>query len=265
MSKRIEWPDWLASDLTQDVTDIHISLSHVARVQLRVSHQLRSLVVSEKSLTAFVHRLHWACGFVSLDTQSYHHAQVMIDEISVRVSSMVVMGGVRICMRLQHPHMHTISQSFDPISLWSGCHMICGLTGSGKTTEAYRRLMALGLDHAVLTIEDPPEVCLPHCAQIEWQGGVMSKDLLKVVLRHDPDVIFMGEVRDRSALDLLRNWMLTGHACLATIHASSADEAWQRLCYLGFPTHATHMISQITLMEAFQAQTYVYQGRWTKM
>ncbi len=117
-----------------------------------------------------------------------------------------------------------------------GLILVSGPTGSGKTTTLYSCLNYLvSKSRIIVTLEDPVEVVLPHIRQIKVQPeyGFDFSDALKGVLRQDPDVIMVGEIRDPATASLAVQAALTGHLVLATIHAPSALEIIDRLHSLG--------------------------------
>lgn len=118
----------------------------------------------------------------------------------------------------------------------SGLVLVSGPTGSGKTTTLYSCLNHISArSKIIVTLEDPVEVILPHIRQIKVQDeyGFTFADALRGVLRQDPDVIMVGEIRDEETARLAVQAALTGHLVLATIHAPGALEIIDRLHSLG--------------------------------
>jgi len=117
-----------------------------------------------------------------------------------------------------------------------GLVLLTGPTGSGKTSTIYaalRHLLAQG-PRSIITIEDPVECDLPGVTQIAIDGERFTyADALKSVLRHDPDVILVGEIRDPVSADIAVRASLTGHLVLSTLHTHSAASAITRLRDLG--------------------------------
>lgn len=118
----------------------------------------------------------------------------------------------------------------------SGLILVSGPTGSGKTTTLYSCLNHISKkSRLIVTLEDPVEVILPHIRQIKVQDeyDFTFADALRGVLRQDPDVIMVGEIRDEDTAKLAVQAALTGHLVLATIHAPSALSIIDRLHSLG--------------------------------
>lgn len=118
----------------------------------------------------------------------------------------------------------------------SGMILVCGPTGSGKTTTLYGMLNELDrLTRNVITVEDPIEAVLPHTSQIEInaKADITFAKALRSILRQDPDVICVGEIRDEETAEIALRASQTGHLVLATIHCDSNAAAVVRLLDLG--------------------------------
>jgi len=118
----------------------------------------------------------------------------------------------------------------------SGMVLICGPTGSGKTTTMYGMLNQIDrFTRNVITIEDPVEAFLPQASQIEInpKADITFAKTLRSVLRQDPDVICVGEIRDEESSEIALRASQTGHLVLATLHCDSNTSALIRLLDLG--------------------------------
>lgn len=118
----------------------------------------------------------------------------------------------------------------------SGLLVAAGPTGAGKTTVLYSLLHELARPEVnVLSIEDPVELALPWVAQVRLQPAIGNTypSLLRAILRQDPDVIMVGEVRDTETLQMSIQAALTGHLVLATLHARDAVGVIRRLVEMG--------------------------------
>src|SRR5690606_19862710 len=119
-----------------------------------------------------------------------------------------------------------------------GVLLVTGPTGSGKTTTLYAMLAALDRRRRnIITLEDPVEYRLPGITQVQVhaRAGLGFAEALRAVLRQDPDVIMVGELRDRESAGIALSAALTGHLVLATLHTNDAAPAATRLCELGMP------------------------------
>jgi type II secretory ATPase GspE/PulE/Tfp pilus assembly ATPase PilB-like protein len=113
---------------------------------------------------------------------------------------------------------------------------VTGPTGSGKTTTLYAALSELKTgDRAILTLEDPIEYELPGIrqSQVNVRAGLTFASGLRSILRHDPDVILVGEIRDQETAQIAMSAALTGHLVLTTLHTTTAAGTIPRLLDMG--------------------------------
>lgn len=121
----------------------------------------------------------------------------------------------------------------------NGLVLICGATGSGKSTTAASLLTEIAEKSVgqkkIISVEDPPEYFLENVTQIKVDEklGMSFSDSLKFIFRQDPDVIFIGEIRDEISAKTVIQASLTGHLVFATVHASGLKEAILRMINLG--------------------------------
>ena len=118
------------------------------------------------------------------------------------------------------------------LKLTQGLILISGPTGSGKTTTLYSILQELNCEEKkIITVEDPIEYKIDSICQIPINSkiGLSFELVLKNILRQDPDIIFIGEIRDKFSLDIALQASLTGHLVIASIHSNSAVETISRL------------------------------------
>ena len=169
-------------------------------------------------------------------------------EVFFRVASSGVLGGEKLSIRvmdqtrglmtLEEVGLDDRSQKAirNIIHQPSGMVLVCGPTGSGKTTSLYAMLGTMNFhERNVVTIEDPIEHVMPHASQIEVnvRAGVTFANSLRSILRQDPDVICVGEIRDSETAGMAIQAAQTGHLVLATLHASSNMAAIVRMMDLG--------------------------------
>lgn len=134
----------------------------------------------------------------------------------------------------------------EDLRAWSqrraGIVLITGPTGSGKTTTLYALLRELDRSQLkVVTLEDPVEYALEgaHQVQVHPEIGFTFAQGLRAILRHDPDVILVGEIRDKETAEIALRASLTGHLVLSTLHTNSAVGAYTRLHDMGIPPYLT--------------------------
>jgi general secretion pathway protein E/type IV pilus assembly protein PilB len=121
-----------------------------------------------------------------------------------------------------------------------GIVFVTGPTGSGKTTTLYAALNEIkGVDKKIITVEDPVEYEIPLIQQIPVNSkiGMNFATALRSILRQDPDIIMIGEVRDEETLDAAIQASLTGHLVLATLHTNDAPSAVTRMVQMGAQTY----------------------------
>ena len=178
--------------------------------------------------------------------------------VDVRVSIMPTIHGEDAVLRILDKHsiipadgvLRLSVLGFDPQVLTSlralvhqpyGMLLVTGPTGSGKTTTLYAAISETNSGREnFLTIEDPVEYELPGVAQIpvnEAQGLTFERGL-RSILRHDPDRIMVGEIRDKETAEMAVQAALTGHLVLATVHANNAYDVFNRFTYLGIDMYA---------------------------
>jgi general secretion pathway protein E len=122
------------------------------------------------------------------------------------------------------------------LALPNGIILVTGPTGSGKTTTLYTGLLHLNsVERNIVTVEDPIEYQLPGITQIQVkpQIGLQFASLLRAILRHDPDIIMIGEIRDLETAQIAVQAALTGHLVLSTVHTNSAAATIARLRDMG--------------------------------
>ncbi|MDR0899552.1 MAG: Flp pilus assembly complex ATPase component TadA [Lactobacillaceae bacterium] len=116
-----------------------------------------------------------------------------------------------------------------------GLVLLVGPTGSGKTSTVHNLLNKRQENELILSIEDPVEIRSPNIVQLQVneQAGMTYEELIKVALRHHPDVLVIGEIRDKKTATATIQAALSGHLVFATIHANSAKDAINRMIDLG--------------------------------
>jgi type II secretory ATPase GspE/PulE/Tfp pilus assembly ATPase PilB-like protein len=155
------------------------------------------------------------------------------EKLSIRVLNQV--SGMLLLQNIGLSQKH-LSVLADAVARPSGMILVCGPTGSGKTTTVYALLNAIDFfSRNVITVEDPIEYVLPSASQIEVnpKADITFAKALRSILRQDPDVIFVGEIRDQETAGIALGVSQTGHLVLATMHSGSYASAIVRLLDLG--------------------------------
>ena len=169
-------------------------------------------------------------------------------EVDLRISSLPTTWGEKIVMRLLKksggvPDLQelglrgrSLKNLEDAILRPHGIILICGPTGSGKTTTLYSVLSRLNTPKVnIVTLEDPVEYKIPGINQVQINPavGLTFADGLRSFLRQDPNIILVGEIRDRETADLAVQASLTGHLVFSTLHTNDASGALPRLLDMG--------------------------------
>lgn len=173
-------------------------------------------------------------------------------EMDLRISTLPTVNGEKLVMRLQDksrkiPGLLELGMQGDNLKLLkealdspNGIILNTGPTGSGKTTTLYSCLQELNqTDVNILTIEDPVEIRMDGLNQSQVHHDI-NYDFatgMRAALRQDPDIIMVGEIRDRESVDIAIESSLTGHLVLSTIHTNSAVETITRILNMGVPPY----------------------------
>jgi len=172
----------------------------------------------------------------------------------IRVATFPTIRGERVVLRIMahaHQFLTLADLGLDPalierlsryLALPQGLLLVCGPAGSGKTTTLYAMLEYVLRERSgisVLSVEDPVEIRLDGVTQIEIEParGLTYPVALRSLLRQDPQVLMIGEVRDAQVAEIVVEAALTGHLLLTTMHSGSPPEAIVRLRELGVPAY----------------------------
>ncbi|MDH5207463.1 MAG: GspE/PulE family protein [Burkholderiaceae bacterium] len=173
-------------------------------------------------------------------------------EVEIRLSTLPTAFGEKMVARIFDPEVVVRSYaelgfSSDEARIWedlihrpSGIVLVTGPTGSGKTTTLYSTLKQLATDEVnVSTVEDPIEMVDPALNQMQVQHGIDLgfADGLRALMRQDPDIIMVGEIRDKETADMAVQAALTGHLVFSTLHTNDAAASVARLLELGVPNY----------------------------
>ncbi|MDP8233408.1 MAG: ATPase, T2SS/T4P/T4SS family [Candidatus Saelkia tenebricola] len=178
------------------------------------------------------------------------HFKVMVDakDVDVRVSTLPTVNGENVVLRILDTSnvllgLEKLGFFTDSLNMFKqtiahpyGMVLTTGPTGSGKTTTLYSALMELNtIDKHIVTIEDPVEYRLPLIRQVQInpKSGLTFSSGLRSILRHDPDIIMVGEIRDLETANIAVQSALTGHLVFSTLHTNDAPSAVTRLHNMG--------------------------------
>jgi MSHA biogenesis protein MshE len=256
-------------------SDVHIEPGEgVLRVRLRVDGVLQEQSIEGRGVaSALVTRLKLMGSLdiseKRLPQDGRFSVKVKDRSIDVRMATMPVANGESVVLRLldQSNNLMTLEQLGMPTGMLAkfrglierpaGMLLVTGPTGSGKTTTLYSALSYLNRsDTKILTAEDPVEYRLDRVNQVQVNGkiGLDFARILRTMLRADPDVILVGEMRDRETAEIGLRAAITGHMVFSTLHTLTAAATVNRLLDMGV---AGYMIA--TALHGIVAQRLVRQ------
>jgi len=235
-------------------SDIHIEPDEtVVRIRQRVDGVLQEHVMKEKRVNAaLVLRLKLMAGLniseKRLPQDGRFNVRVKGRSIDVRISTMPVQYGESVVMRLldQSQGLLNLDSIGMPEELLQrfrrmirkphGMILVTGPTGSGKTTTLYGALSELNRPEVkIITAEDPVEYRLPRITQVQVNPGIGLEfaNVLRAGLRQDPDIMLVGEMRDRETVEIGLRAAMTGHLVLSTLHTNDSISSAMRLIDMG--------------------------------
>ncbi len=235
-------------------SDIHIEpYEKGLEVRFRVDGVLRRILSPPKIIQdALISRIKILAGLDIAEKRLPQDGRIRLlvggKDVDIRVSIIPTSQGERAVLRLLDRQTGVMSlemlgfsgpilnQFIDAISRKSGIILVTGPTGSGKTTTLYASLLKLNTEESnIITIEDPVEYQLKGIGQMQVNPkiGLTFASGLRSILRQDPDIIMVGEIRDRETAEIAIHASLTGHLVLSTLHTNDAPGAITRLIDMG--------------------------------
>jgi general secretion pathway protein E len=258
----------LKAAVAAKATDIHFELSRERTLLLwRIDGTLIDLgSVPNGRTTSILNRIKALARLVTYRSDVPQEGRLIVPEfqLEARVGTLPTLHGERAVIRLASGRKAmrslqelgltdtTLNQTRQAIHSASGVILICGPAGSGKTTTAYACLRELSSEstapRSLVTLEDPIEIEFPGAAQsqinpavgYDWASG------LKALLRQDPEVMLVGEIRDAATAAVVFDAAVTGQLVITTLHARSAADAVRRLLDMQIPAH--HLLSGLNLL-----------------
>lgn len=251
----IRFVDLLLSQAVKSrASDIHIEPQEYSMsIRMRIDGALREMVPPARRMqAAVVTRIKILSEMDIAERRLPQDGRFKVKstgrDIDVRVSSIPTIYGEKIVMRILDAGAtsHDITKlGFEPklleefktiLSQPHGIIIITGPTGSGKSTTLYAALHHL-IDPTenITTVEDPVEYRLAGINQVQVKSdiGLDFASCLRAILRQDPDVVLIGEIRDKETVEIAIKASLTGHLVLSTFHTNDAPSAISRLIYMG--------------------------------
>ncbi len=244
----------LAEAIRENASDIHIeTFERELTVRFRVDGVMREVVKPKRALAPLlVSRIKVMAKLDIAEKRIPQDGRISLRiggrEVDVRVSTMPASNGERVVLRLLDKqagrlNLHRLGMDRDSLTRLQeivhkphGIFLVTGPTGSGKTTTLYSSLAELNAATInVLTVEDPIEYNLPGIGQtqVNTKADMTFARGLRAILRQDPDVVMVGEIRDLETAEVAVQASLTGHLVLSTLHTNSAVGAITRLVDMG--------------------------------
>ncbi len=240
--------------LNERASDIHIEpTEHDLRIRYRIDGVLHDVSTGPKTIAAAVTtRLKVMADMNIAEHRVPQDGRISLNVgakgIDLRMATLPTIYGEKIVMRVLDKSTGVLGFAdlgFDPemLQIYEGLYtkpygtiLVSGPTGSGKSTTLYTTLTALNsAEKNIITVEDPVEVPLKGVNQVQLnvKAGLTFASALRAILRSDPDIVLVGEIRDKETASIAIEAALTGHMVLATIHTNSASATPMRLIEMG--------------------------------
>lgn len=244
----------LLQALSQRASDIHIEpAENACQIRLRIDGVLYPQPPLSAALaTTLTARLKVLGNLDIAERRLPQDGQFTValsgTSVSFRIATLPCRGGEKIVLRLMHQvqqalEIESLGMSASQRSLFKealqqpqGLILVTGPTGSGKTVTLYSALQARNTrDVNICSVEDPIEIPLEglNQTQINPRAGLSFQSVLRALLRQDPDIIMVGEIRDGETAEIAINAAQTGHLVLSTLHTNSTAETLVRLQQMG--------------------------------
>ena len=235
-------------------SDIHIEPEEtIVSVRFRVDGLLHHITTFPLVIqSAVVSRVKILAGMDIAENRKPQDGKIRMElegkDLDIRVSTFPTLFGENVVLRLLDkrtmlPNLMDLGFSKENLEHFSklitrsyGIILVTGPTGSGKTTTLYAALSKINSEEKnIVTIEDPVEYVLPRVrqTQVNVKAGITFANGLRGFLRQDPDIMMVGEIRDRETVDMAIQSSLTGHLVFSTLHTNDAPSALTRLVDMG--------------------------------
>lgn len=248
----------LSEAVREKASDVHLeTFEQYLSVRMRIDGQLREVLRPKRELAnLLVSRIKVMARLDIAEKRIPQDGRIALrlagHEVDVRVSTLPSAHGERVVLRLldkQSGHLdlarlgmpaETLTRLQQMLGKPHGIFLVTGPTGSGKTTSLYAALTHLNdQTRNILTVEDPIEYHLPGIGQtpVNTKVDMTFARSLRAMLRQDPDVVMVGEIRDTETAEIAVQASLTGHLVLSTLHTNSAVGAVTRLLDMGIDAY----------------------------
>ncbi len=249
--------------ILQEASDIHIEpFDHSCRIRYRRDGILHEVTQIPSHLAVrFITRLKVIAKLDITERRLPQDGRFQLYDVDIRMNTCPTLFGEKVVLRLLNANKIALDIStlgfsdeqkklfIENITRPQGMIIITGPTGSGKTVTLYSALNYLNsIEKNISTVEDPIEIQLEGINQININSkiGLKFSTVLRTLLRQDPDIIMLGEIRDEETARIAIQAAQTGHLVLATLHTNSAIEAITRLRSIGISSH--DIITSVSLI-----------------
>ncbi len=243
----------LSAAISREASDLHIDPNNKnLLVRMRIDGVITDFTELDRRVAQMIiSRIKLVCNLDITEKRLPQDGRMNVNfrgnSVDIRVATLPTKNGERVVLRfftsnlthatieateLREPHVASLLEA---LSNQSGLILVCGPTGSGKTTTIYSLLNTLlGRGLNIMTIEDPVEVELSEViqTQVNEAVGFSFATGLRSLLRNDPDVILVGEIRDAETAEIAVRAAMTGHLVISTVHANTPVGAIKRLTNL---------------------------------
>jgi type IV pilus assembly protein PilB len=241
--------------INEEASDIHIEpFKQGIRIRYRVDGILREVMkLPRKMIFAIVSRIKVMSNLDIAERRTPQDGRIPLKlpghDLDLRVSTMPTVYGEKVVVRILYKEsiknytLEKLGLSEYNLERFSafiknsyGMLLVTGPTGSGKTTTLYTALNSINtIDQNIITVEDPVEYMLDgiNQAQVNVKAGITFASYLRSILRQDPDIIMIGEIRDHETAEIAVQAAITGHLVLSTLHTNDAPGAVTRLIDMG--------------------------------
>lgn len=239
-------------------SDIHIEpFENVVRIRFRIDGQLQEVMTpSKQTHSAIVTRIKIIANLNIAEKRNPQDGRVEMDidgaMVDMRISVLPTVHGEKIVIRLLERASflmgktdlgftdYNLAKFEDILDIPNGIILVTGPTGSGKTTTLYTVLSDFNkVNTNIVTVEDPVEYRMDgiNQVQVNEKAGLTFASGLRSILRQDPDIIMIGEIRDMETAQIAVRAAITGHIVISTLHTNDAPATIMRLIDMGIPPY----------------------------
>lgn len=272
----------LQQAIAKKASDIHIEpTKNGCQIRIRVDGVLNELKSLNEAMTKpFITRLKIMAKLNIAEQRIPQDGQLLLVHAtdqqcskSFRVSTIPIINGEKVVLRIMDNTapfltLDKLGLSETELDLYQthlnapqGLILVTGPTGSGKTITLYSGLKTMNQqERNISTVEDPIEMPLDQInqTQINHKIGLNFEIMLRALLRQDPDVVMIGEIRDKETAEIAIQASQTGHLVLSTLHTNSSIEAMIRLKQIGIPTYLLASSVQLIIAQRLVRQLCIH-------